>query len=89
MKVEQKLDPHTSNNIKKTIRVTSLASITTDLKSKPKIIKGRNNPIIDLIDRLIEYNNLFTSKLISGLNNMIAMIIAIKISGILRNIKLT
>ncbi|AFC72043.1 hypothetical protein MCC_02080 [Rickettsia rhipicephali str. 3-7-female6-CWPP] len=36
----------TYNNIKKTIRVASLASITTDLKSKPKIIKGRNNPII-------------------------------------------
>ncbi|WP_041404248.1 hypothetical protein [Rickettsia montanensis] len=89
MKVEQKLDPHTSNNIKKTIRVASLASITTDLKSKPKIIKGRNNPSIDLMDRLIEYNNLCTSKLISGFNNMIAMIIAIKISGILRNIKLT
>ncbi|QCS23996.1 hypothetical protein FEC77_01635 [Rickettsia parkeri] len=88
MKVEQTLDPHTSNNIKKTIRVASLASITTDLKSKPKIIKGRNNPIIE-IDRLIEYNNLCTSKLISGFNNMIAMIIAIKISGILRNIKLT
>ena len=35
----------TCNNIKKTIRA-SLASITTDLKSKPKIIKGRNNPII-------------------------------------------
>lgn len=46
MQVEQKLDPHTSNNIKKTIRIASLASITTDLKSKPKIIKGRNNPII-------------------------------------------
>ncbi|MFV9867690.1 hypothetical protein [Rickettsia slovaca] len=76
MKVEQTLDPHTSNNIKKTIRVASLASITTDLKSKPKIIKGRNNPIIE-IDRLIEYNNLCTSKLISGFNNMIAMIIAI------------
>ncbi|WP_016769928.1 hypothetical protein [Rickettsia sibirica] len=88
MKVEQILDPHTSNNIKKTIRVASLASITTDLKSKPKIIKGRNNPIIE-IDRLIEYNNLCTSKLISGFNNMIAMIIAIKISGILRNVKLT
>nr|WP_082322791.1 hypothetical protein [Rickettsia conorii] len=88
MKVEQTLDPHTSNNIKKTIRVASLASITTYLKSKPKIIKGRNNPIIE-IDRLIEYNNLCTSKLISGFNNMIAMIIAIKISGILRNIKLT
>ncbi len=71
MKVEQTLDPHTSNNIKKTIRVASLASITTDLKSKPKIIKGRNNPIIE-IDRLIEYNNLCTSKLISGFNNMIA-----------------
>ncbi|MFV9872367.1 MAG: hypothetical protein AB8U78_00240 [Rickettsia slovaca] len=62
--------------MKKTIRVASLASITTDLKSKPKIIKGRNNPIIE-IDRLIEYNNLCTSKLISGFNNMIAMIIAI------------
>lgn len=60
-----------------------MASITTDLKSKPKIIKGRNNPIIDLIDRLIEYNNLCTSQLISGFNNMRAMIIAIKISGIL------
>ncbi|AEK74313.1 hypothetical protein Rh054_01555 [Rickettsia conorii subsp. heilongjiangensis 054] len=67
MKVEQTLDPHTSNNIKKTIRVASLASITTDLKNKLKIIKGRNNPIIDLIDRLIEYNNLCTSKLIRGL----------------------
>ncbi|ABY72232.1 hypothetical protein QBX69_01430 [Rickettsia rickettsii str. 'Sheila Smith'] len=65
-----------------------MTSITTDLKSKPKIIKGRNNPIIE-IDRLIEYNNLCTSKLISGFNNMIAMIIAIKISSILRNIKLT
>ncbi|AFB25899.1 hypothetical protein RSA_01485 [Rickettsia philipii str. 364D] len=88
MKVEQTLDPHTSNNIKKTIRVASWTSITTDLKSKPKIIKGSNNPIIE-IDRLIEYNNLCTSKLISGFNNMIAMIIAIKISSILRNIKLT
>ncbi|WP_016916992.1 hypothetical protein [Rickettsia honei] len=87
MKVEQTLDPHTSNNIKKTIRVASLASITTDLKSKPKIIKDRNNPIIEI--DIIEYNNLCTSKLISGFNNMIAMIIAIKISGILRNIKLT
>ncbi|WP_256621504.1 hypothetical protein [Rickettsia sp. TH2014] len=45
-----KLDPRTSNNIKKTIRVASLASITTDLKSKPKIIKGRNNLIVDFID---------------------------------------